>query len=221
MTSRHCPAALLARMIILSLAGLSSTAFAAKVMVQVSTPGGGGVANAGVYAKAIGAPPASAAIREISIEQINKEFVPLVSIAQTGALMNLPNRDAIRHHVYSFSPAKTFEIKLYSGVPSKPVLLDKPGDVVLGCNIHDNMIAYVLVVDTPYFAKTDSKGRAVLDGLPAGDYELAMWYPGGAAVPAPQKLKLGAADNSDVKFSFTSRLISPRPGAPAVPATGK
>lgn len=190
------------------------TASAAKINVQVNTGAGDGVPNAGVYAKPMGAPPAATTPREISIEQINKEFVPLVSIAQTGALMNLPNRDSIRHHVYSFSPAKTFEIKLYSGVPSKPVPLDKPGEVVLGCNIHDNMIAYVLVVDTPYFAKTAANGRAALEGLPAGEYEVSMWYPGGAAAPPAQKIKLGATDSSDVKFSFTSRLLAPRPASP-------
>jgi len=199
-----------------------SAAQAAKINAQVSTPAGEPVTNAGVYAKLIGASVPTVPIREISIEQINKEFVPLVSIAQAGALMNLPNRDSIRHHVYSFSPAKTFEIKLYSGVPSKPVLLDKPGEVVLGCNIHDNMIAYVLVVDTPYFGKTDVKGRALLEGLPAGEYEVYLWYPGGSMAQPPQKLKLGANDSSDVKFNFASRLLPQRPATPATPpATGK
>ncbi len=187
---------------------------AAKITAQISNPGGEIVTNAGVYANMISGTPAKATTpREISIEQINKEFVPLISIAQTGALVNFPNRDPIRHHVYSFSPAKSFEIKLYSGVPSKPVMFDKPGEVVLGCNIHDTMIAYVLVVDTPYFAKTDNKGRAVLDGLPAGEYEVHMWYPAGAAVPPPQKVKLGASDSSDLKFIFSSRPLAPRPAS--------
>lgn len=199
------------------------TGHAAKIAVQVSTAAGEAVSNAGVYATMVSGAPPSKTPREISIEQINKEFVPLVSVVQTGALVNLPNRDPIRHHVYSFSPAKTFEIKLYSGVPSKPVLFDKPGEVVLGCNIHDTMIAYVLVVDTPYFGKSDDKGRVSLDALPAGDYEVRLWYPGGGAVPAAQKVKLGASDTGEIKFTYSSRLLAPRPPAtpvtPSVPAT--
>jgi len=74
-------------------------------------------------------------------------------VVQAGTPILFPNHDKVRHHVYSFSPAKTFELKLYSGVPGTPVLFDKPGLVVLGCNIHDQMVAYVQVVNTPYFAK--------------------------------------------------------------------
>ena len=206
--------------------GIAAPAGAAKISAQIVNPAGETVTNAGVYANMLSGTELAKPLREISIEQVNKEFVPLVSIAQTGALVNFPNRDPIRHHVYSFSPAKTFEIKLYSGVPSKPVVFDKPGEVVLGCNIHDTMIAYVLVVDTPYFAKTDSKGRAVLDGLPAGEYEVHMWYPGGATVPPSQKIKLGATESRDLKYVFSARPIAVRPGAPttppaAVPAPGK
>lgn len=215
---RHCILLILASV-------LAATAFvvqAAKFNVLVSSPGipaNGGVINAGVYATLVSgvAPPKPP--REILIEQINKEFVPLVSIVQVGTPINFPNRDQIRHHVFSFSPAKTFEIKLYSGVQSKPVVFDKPGEVVLGCNIHDTMIAYVLVVDTPYFAKTGADGRALLDDLPAGEYEVHMWYPIGAAVPAPQRMKLSPSSTIEVKFTFTPRpnaspRASPNLGAP-------
>ena len=198
-------------------------AHAVTITAQISNPGGDGVVNAGVYANLQSGPLPVKSKREISIEQINKEFVPLVSIAQTGALVNFPNRDPIRHHIYSFSPAKTFEIKLYSGVPSKPIEFDRAGEVVLGCNIHDNMIAYVLVVDTPYFAKVDGRGRAVLDGLPAGEYEVHMWYPGGAVIPSPQKIRLGAGESGELKFTFSGKPLASRP-APApgnAPAAGK
>ncbi|MBL8525102.1 MAG: methylamine utilization protein [Betaproteobacteria bacterium] len=189
---------------------LPCMATAAQLAAQVTNSAGQPVADVVVHATLLsGAAPARPK-KEISIEQVNKEFVPLVSVAQTGTLVNFPNRDQIRHHVYSFSPAKTFEIKLYSGVPTKPLLFDKPGEVVLGCNIHDTMIAYVLIVDTPFFAKTDKQGRGVLDNLPAGDYEVQMWYPGGTA-PASQKVRLGASENADLKFAFTPRPSGPRP----------
>ena len=79
-----------------------------------------------------------------------------------------------------------FELKLYSGAGGEPLLFDKPGTVVIGCNIHDQMSAYIQVVDTPYFAKTDTSGKAVIDNLPSGKYNLKVWYrtlPPGAAVP--------------------------------------
>lgn len=187
----------------------SGVANAAKIVAHVVTPAGTGVVHAGVYATMVSGKTPSKQPKEIFVEQINKEFVPIVSITQTGALVNFPNHDSIRHHVYSFSPAKTFEIKLYSGVPSKPVVFDKPGEVVLGCNIHDSMIAYVLVVDTPYFAKTDSSGRAVIDDLPAGEYDVQMWYPANPSAPPASKIRVRADESANVKFTFNSKLVAP------------
>jgi plastocyanin len=136
---------------------------------------GAAVADAVVFAVPIGARPV---LKETGakIDQVNKEFDPLVSVIQTGTPVTFPNRDDIRHHVYSFSPAKPFELKLYSGKPAKPVVFDKAGVVVLGCNIHDWMVAYVVVVDTPYYGKTDASGKVKIDGLPPGDYDVKMWH---------------------------------------------
>ncbi|OYZ03404.1 MAG: methylamine utilization protein [Methylophilales bacterium 16-45-7] len=112
----------------------------------------------------------------IDIEQKGRQFNPLVSVVQAGASINFPNRDKVRHHVYSFSPAKKFELKLYSGVPTKPVLFDKPGTVVLGCNIHDNMLAFIHIVETPYFAKTNASGVATFSQILEDSYELKVWH---------------------------------------------
>lgn len=112
----------------------------------------------------------------IDIEQKGRQFNPLVSVVQAGANVNFPNRDKVRHHVYSFSPAKKFELKLYSGVPTKPVLFDKPGTVVLGCNIHDAMLAFIHIVETPYFAKTNPSGVATISNIPEDSYELKVWH---------------------------------------------
>jgi hypothetical protein len=106
-----------------------------------------------------------------------------------------PNQDTVRHHVYSFSPTKTFELKLYAGVPANPVIFDKVGIAVLGCNIHDNMVAWVLVVDTPYFGHTDAQGKLALDNVPNGSYKLRTWHstlPTGAPA-AEQAQAVGAA----------------------------
>lgn len=112
-----------------------------------------------------------------SIQQVTKTFVPLVSVVQTGAAVEFPNNDTVRHHVYSFSASKVFELKLYAGTPAKPVVFDKPGVVVLGCNIHDKMVAYIMVADTPWFAVSGDDGMAKIADLPPGDYMVQTWHP--------------------------------------------
>ncbi len=113
---------------------------------------------------------------KVDIEQKDKKFIPLVTVVQTGTAISFPNNDTVRHQAYSFSPAKPFELKLYAGKPEAPITFDKPGTVVVGCNIHDQMLAYIQIVDTPYFAKTDGSGKAKITNLPAGKYSLKTWY---------------------------------------------
>ena len=170
------------------------TAGAASLNVTVIDKNNALLDDAVIYAvpvSAIVAPPKRGGI----VDQVNKEFQPYVTAVQTGTAVSFPNKDNIRHHVYSFSPAKTFELRLYSGSPSKPVVFDKPGAVVLGCNIHDWMLAYVYVVDTPYFATT-TKGSARIDGIPAGEYELRAWQPQLRGAPPSQRLTVGAQDSA-------------------------
>lgn len=115
--------------------------------------------------------------RDEIVDQIDREFVPYVKPILSGSYVRFPNKDNIRHHVYSFSPAKTFELPLYKGTPAAPVLFDKPGVVVLGCNIHDWMVGYIYVSESPYFAKTGTDGVAVIGELPRGDYRVRVWHP--------------------------------------------
>lgn len=116
--------------------------------------------------------------------QEHQQFAPFVLPIRVGTTVEFPNRDSFRHHVYSFSPAKTFELKLYGGGETQTVTFDVPGAVALGCNIHDNMLAYIYVVETPYFAKTSSNGRAVIQGVPPGNYEIAAWHPNQKSQPS-------------------------------------
>lgn len=123
------------------------------------------------------------------IVQKNKLFNPKVTVVQTGSKINFPNEDSFRHHVYSFSPAKKFELKLYSGIPTDPILFDQAGVVTLGCNIHDSMVGYIYIVDTPFFAKTDDKGKAVLK-LSDGQYSYQAWLPGQSKPGVEQKITI-------------------------------
>jgi plastocyanin len=148
---------------------------AADLSVQVLDQAGNPLSNAVVYLET-SVKSAVKSTTEANVDQKNKQFSPIVSVVQVGTSVNFPNKDSVRHHVYSFSPAKTFELKLYSGVPAKPVVFDKPGTVILGCNIHDNMLAYIHIVDTPYFGKTDVNGMVKLTDLPTGQHTLKAWH---------------------------------------------
>lgn len=170
---------------------------AASLTVRVADQAGAAVEDAVVYAIPVaGASPKTPAPAEIA--QVKLTFVPFVTVVQTGASVTFPNRDTVRHHVYSFSPAKLFELRLYSGVPATPILFDKAGLVVLGCNIHDRMVAYVLVVDTPWFGKTTSGGQARIEGLPAGEYKVAVWHPRMKADGVPKTMNVTADASLDV-----------------------
>lgn len=148
----------------------------ANSSIQVMDSSGQAVPDAVVYAELVGSPQvAKSATAEI--QQKDKKFMPFVTVIQTGTSVSFPNNDTVRHHAYSFSPAKPFELKLYSGKPAAPVLFDKAGTVVVGCNIHDQMVAYIHIVDTPYFAKTDASGTARLPAIPPGKYVLKTWHP--------------------------------------------
>jgi hypothetical protein len=171
------------------LAACPPSARAAELDISVTEPGGAAVEEAVVWLEPRDVPmPRHAAQTEI--RQFDKRFIPLVTVVQTGTLIDFPNEDTVKHHVYSFSPAKSFEIQLYAGRPVAPLVFDKPGVVALGCNIHDWMQAFVRVVDSRWFGKTDARGRVKLARLPAGRYTLHLWHPFQRADVPAQELAL-------------------------------
>jgi len=148
----------------------------------------------------------------VSIDQRDRQFVPRVSVVQTGTAVSFPNSDQVRHSVYSFSRPKVFTLKLYAGKPANPVVFDKPGPVVLGCNIHDEMVAWLLVVDTPLFGKTDATGQYVFHGLKPGDYQLSGWYPGLENPSAAKPVSITTQDSPAQRVHLDARPIGE--GAP-------
>ncbi|WP_293775602.1 methylamine utilization protein [uncultured Oxalicibacterium sp.] len=112
----------------------------------------------------------------VQVAQKDLRFVPALLVVTTGTAVSFPNMDSVRHHVYSFSSAKRFELKLYVGTPLEPVVFDQPGAVVLGCNIHDQMIGYLLVVDTPFYGLTNEEGKVSLHDLPTAASTLRVWH---------------------------------------------
>lgn len=113
----------------------------------------------------------------IIIQQLDREFVPRVTVIPVGARVSLPNNDAVPHSVYSFSAAKQFEFDVYVGSSPQVLTLDKVGIITLGCNIHDWMVGYIVVVDTPFARRSDARGAVSFTAVPEGDYELRVWHP--------------------------------------------
>ena len=185
----------------IALALAAGNALAASIVVRATDAHGKPVADAAVYAV-----PASGGTETKSaraaIAQVDREFVPYVSVIQQGTTVTFPNRDPILHHVYSFSPAKPFEIKLYTGKSPSEIQFDRAGVVTLGCNIHDWMSAYVVIVPTPHFGRTDEGGTAVLRDVPAGAYEVRTWHPLQRAVPPAQTVSVAASAEASVAFAY-------------------
>lgn len=154
--------------------GGATAVVAAPWTVQVRNAAGQPLADA-VVAVELRGKPARASGAKAEMGQRERQFTPQLLVVQTGTAVNFPNFDTVRHHVYSFSPIKVIDIKLYSGTPAEPIVFDKPGVATLGCNIHDRMSAHIVVVDTPVFARTDAAGNASFD-LPAGEHQLRIWH---------------------------------------------
>ena len=155
-----------------------AAATAADLDIQVRGVDGAPVAGAVVSVHLIGQPtPRPRPGGPYVIDQQNIQFHPFISMVPVGASVSFMNHDPVRHHVYSFSPAKKFELKLAGKQENQAVTFDRPGIVPLGCNIHDQMIAYVDVVDTPWAKVADANGHVILRGLPAAGIAVTIWHP--------------------------------------------
>lgn len=201
--------ALLAPRLAAALALAAGPAAAAVVDVQALGSDGKPLPEAVVFLESPAARAAVRPLQGVEVEQAQRRFTHRVTVVTVGSEVTFPNRDKVRHHVYSFSPTKTFELKLYSGTPSNPVLFDRSGIAVLGCNIHDSMIAWIAVVETPYHGLADAGGAVHLEGVPPGSYRLRTWHPGlppGAAA-ADEPLVVGAGGASvRVQLPLTAAL---------------
>jgi plastocyanin len=188
------------------------SSLAGSLTVQVLDERGSPVPRVAVYATpqqpAETADATASPVHSAVMDQTNNAFVPHVLIVQRGTSVLFPNNDAVSHHVYSFSEAKTFELGLYKGDVYPPVQFDKAGVVVLGCNIHDGMLGYIVVVDTPHFALTDDQGNVELDGLADGNYTIDLWTPRArpSSLPAAAEVAMQFASASSVVFHIDGKL---------------
>lgn len=148
-------------------------------------------------------PPAT-----LIIDQVGQIFAPKLSVIPVGSSVTFPNSDKVSHQVYSFSPAKRFQLPLYRGTPYAPTVFDRAGIVTLGCNIHDDMIAYVVVTDADWSGRTALDGSWNASGLPDGDFRVEIWHPRmrEATVMIERTLKLEAPHSGTLNVQLTHSL---------------
>lgn len=151
-------------------------AAAASLAITAQLPDGRPLADAVVTVQPVGKKVPPPAPIKAAMDQMNRMFYPEVIVIPVGSTVSFPNSDSVSHQIYSFSPAKRFQLPLYRGKPYSPVLFDRTGVVILGCNIHDWMIGYIDVTDAPFYGTTDAQGTWSAE-LPAGRYEITVWHP--------------------------------------------
>jgi plastocyanin len=148
------------------------------------------------------------------MDQVNYQFLPQVLTVRAGQAVLFPNSDNVRHHVYSFSAAKKFEIKLYKDTPQAPVIFDQPGLVTLGCNIHDGMLGYIYVAaPNSCLGVTDHQGRAQLECAAAS--EGLIWHPA-QFVPLEKRLAFSTQGRTDINLAVALQSApeaQPAPGS--------
>lgn len=165
---------------LLALAALALPAAAApSLTVQLRGTKGEAVADAVASLTPLDAPipPPSVQPPPVEVAQEDQEYQPYVTAIRVGTTVEFPNKDKVQHHLYSLSKPKRFEKPLYGSGSKEAVVFDQPGIVTLGCNIHDWMLAYIVVLDTPWFAKSGKEGACTLGGMPPGRYRLQVWHP--------------------------------------------
>ena len=151
-------------------------ALAATLFVAVQTSDGRPLVGAVLTVHALSGTGHPAAPVNAVMDQVNRAFVPDLLVIPAGSTVEFPNSDSVNHQIYSFSQVKKFQLPLYRGKRYPPVRFDQVGFVTLGCNIHDSMLAYILVTDAPYFGRTDSTGSWSVE-LPRGTYKVTVWHP--------------------------------------------
>lgn len=193
---------------LLALLALAAASAVPAAELTVNTRGAKGepVADAVVALIPLDAPVPPPPAARTEIAQENQEYTTLVTLVQAGSKVYFPNKDTVQHHVYSLSKARKFELPLYNPGQAESFVFDVSGVVTLGCNIHDWMLAYLVVVPTPWFGKSDGLGAALITA-PAGRYRLQLWHP---RMTTTITEEITLADSPDNRREFTVTLKADR-----------
>jgi plastocyanin len=193
-----------------AVAWLAVPAHGGSLLVGVLRHDGRPLAGAVVVAEALDAANAPAAPVRAIMDQVNLQFVPDILVIPVHSTVQFPNSDAVSHQVYSFSSARQFQLPLYRGKPYPPVQFDQPGVVTLGCNIHDYMLAYIVVTTAPQFGRTDERGQWSVSALPDGRYRVRVWHPSLGEPQEPWR-EIEVAGGSATLEIRLSRALRPAP----------
>jgi plastocyanin len=188
---------------------VSANLFAADIEVTVVDVNGEPVAGVVVYAESSAGPPSVPVSTSAVMDQIDARFVPHILVVQTGTSVSFPNSDFVAHHVYSFSTPNQFVLPLYKGNLHDPVTFDESGVVTLGCNIHDEMLGYILVIDSATFVTTDVAGKATLTVDNPDGYSVRIWSPRFRQGDVQQQESVAAEKSANITFSLTQKLHEP------------
>jgi plastocyanin len=178
--------------------------FAESVEVRVIGLDGEPVANIAVFIETEGVGPIPLPDTLATMDQIERQFVPHMLVIRKGQSVEFPNSDVVAHHVYSFSKPNNFVLPLYKGDPHAPIRFDHDGVVTLGCNIHDHMLGYIVVVDSDVFGTTDESGNVTLS-VDGGATQLTVhiWSPRLRDAEASLKKELQMSNYEDAQLTFS------------------
>jgi plastocyanin len=184
---------------------------AATLVITVQTSDGHPLPGAVVTAHPLDGPARKPQPIKAVMDQVNREFAPDLLVIPAGSTVTFPNSDSVSHQIYSFSPVKRFQLPLYRGTPYPPVHFDQPGVVTLGCNIHDEMVGYLVVTDAPYYGRTDARG-AWSNELTHGRYRITIWHPRmrDEAADLERELTIGEGDHAELTLRL-GKSLTPAP----------
>lgn len=187
--------------ILAALALGATAAQAGNIAVNASDRNNDALANVIVSATPLDKPVPPRQPATVQILQEDREFVPPVTVIRAGTKVSFTNRDAHDHHLKS-TGATEFEYKIHTKGTPEPLVFDRLGNTIVFCYLHDWMKAYIYVVDTPYFAKTEKAGIALIEGLPEGRYRVASWHPDARTQLSTQDVNITANGTTEVKLNF-------------------
>jgi plastocyanin len=179
---------------------------AGTLAVTASQRDGKPLAGAVVLVEAVSPTPPPPPPARATMDQVDLSFVPDVLVVPLHSTVQFPNSDAISHQVYSFSSARRFQLPLYRGKPYPPVSFDQAGIVTLGCNIHDNMLAYIVVTSANYYGRTDAGGKWTAPNLPSGKYRLRIWHPLINEPADIERVVDSGTDNANIEIRLSKNL---------------
>jgi len=196
---------------LLGVGGLAVPAGAATLVINVRAADGRPLPGAVVTIRPLDGMPHKVAPLHAIMDQVNRAFAPDLLVIPVGSTVQFPNSDVVSHQIYSFSPAKRFQLPLYRGTPYPPVHFDQAGVVTLGCNIHDEMLAYLVVTDAAYFGRTDHDGAFTVE-VPHGRYNVGIWHPRlrDAETDLERELSVGDTDRADLTLRL-AKSLEPEP----------